>query len=448
MTVAVAPLQSHLPPGLIVSAPSSGAGKTTITLGVARALTRRGLAVQAFKCGPDYIDPAFHRAATGRASFSLDSWSMSHDMLVSLIERSRGADIVVAEGAMGLFDGVAHAGACGNGSSADIAAFAGWPVVLVLDCTSQAQTAAAVALGLAQFRQGVRLGGVILNRIASPRHADLVRAGFAGTGLPILGTLPRQAEIAMPERHLGLVQAGETAALDEKLDAMAQLASEHIDLDAIVRVAAGTALPQRSRRSYPMRPPGQRIALAQDATFSFVYPHLIEDWRSAGAELVAFSPLADEAPDPTADVVWLPGGYPELHAGRIAGARRFLDGLRAFARGRPVHGECGGYMVLGEALIDQDGTAHAMAGLLGLVTSYEQRRLHLGYRTADLVRPMPGYAAGSRLRGHEFHYSTVIAQPDEPLAHVADAAGGTIAETGSRRGNVTGSYFHLVAERT
>lgn len=433
-----------LPSGLLVSAPRSGAGKSTVTFGLARALRRRGLVVQAFKCGPDYIDPAFHAAATGRSSFNLDSWSMPEAMIASLVAQSRGADIVVAEGAMGLFDGASHQGASGKGSSADIAALTGWPVLLVLDCSAQAQTAAAIAKGIAEFRPGVRVAGVILNRISGERHAALVRDGFEGSGLTILGTLPRESEIAMPERHLGLVQAVETAALDEALDRVARFIAAHVDLDAVVAAAGPTRLAPEGPVS--SRPPGQRIALARDAAFSFVYPHMIEAWRAAGAEIHPFSPLADEAPDAAADVAWLPGGYPELHAGRIAGAVAFLDGIRDFAATRPVHGECGGYMVLGEALVDKDGTAHRMSGLLGLVTSYEKRRLHLGYRSAELIAPVPGRAPGTCLRGHEFHYSTLVAQPDAPLARVFDAAGHTVAETGSRRGNVTGTFFHLIAD--
>lgn len=440
--------KARMPPGLIVSAPSSGAGKTTLTLGLARALTLRGLKVQTFKCGPDYIDTAFHRAATGRASFNLDSWSMGREMIASLIERSRGADLVIAEGAMGLFDGAARNGVAGNGSSADIAALTGWPVLLVLDCAAQAQTAAAVASGIDRFRDGIRVGGVIINRIAGDRHASLVRDGFAGTGLAVLGSMPRRKDIVMPERHLGLVQAEETAELDTALDQMAQFVAENVDLEAIVAAAHPTSLSPSAMRmsAQAVRPPGTRIALARDAAFSFVYPHMIEAWRSAGAEIIPFSPLSDEPPAADADVAWLPGGYPELHAGTIAGSKRFLDGLQAFAQTRPVHGECGGYMVLGETLIDKDGTPHAMAGLLGLTTSYEARRLHLGYRAAELLAPMPGHVAGQKLRGHEFHYSTIIKESDEPLARVTDATGNGVAGTGARRGNVTGTFFHLVAE--
>ena len=433
-------------PGLVISAPSSGSGKTTVTLGLIAAFRARGLAVQPFKCGPDYIDPAFHAAAAGRASLNLDSWAMGPGAIAARIAAQPPADLALAEGAMGLFDGVASPGETGNGASADIAALTGWPVLLVLDCGGQAQSAAAVATGFARFRPGVTVAGVILNRVASPRHEALLRAGFDGTGIPVLGALPRREEIRLPERHLGLVQAGETAELAERLAAMADFVAAHADLTAIRTAARAPALPRAAAR--PLPPPGQRIALAQDAAFSFIYPHLLHDWRAQGAEVLPFSPLADQGPDAHADACWLPGGYPELHAARLAAADTFRTRLRAFAQTRPVHGECGGYMALGTALIDKDGTAHPMAGLLGLVTSYAQRRMHLGYRVAALHAPIPGLPAGTRLRGHEFHYSTVTAQPDAPLASVTDATGAPVAETGSRRGHVTGTYFHLIGPAT
>jgi len=187
--------------------------------------------------------------------------------------------------------------------------------------------------------------------------------------------------------------------------------------------------------------------LARDAAFSFTYPHLLAGWRAAGAEILPFSPLADEAPDAEADLVWLPGGYPELHAGKLAAAQTFLTGLRKHAETKPVHGECGGYMALGAGLIDKEGTRHEMAGLLGLVTSYEKRKFHLGYRRAVLNDGgMPGFGAGAALRGHEFHYSSILEQPDTPLALVFDADGNPVPETGSRRGHVTGTFFHLITE--
>jgi cobyrinic acid a,c-diamide synthase len=431
---------------LVISAPASGAGKTTLTLALARAYRHRGLTVQCFKSGPDYIDPAFHAAATGRTSVNLDSWAMTRDTIHSLAARGADADLILAEGSMGLFDGVAVPGASGTGASADLAAMMGWPVLLVLDPSGQAQTAAAVAAGLRDFRPGVRIAGVVLNRIASPRHEDLVRRALESVAIPVLGALPRHAPIAMPERHLGLVQAEEQTRLSDLIAEAARLIAERIDLDALLRLSECDWTAQRALAGAVATPPGQRIALARDAAFSFIYPHMLEGWHAAGAELLPFSPLADEGPDADADVCWLPGGYPELHAGRLAANDGFRQRMLSFAETRPVHGECGGYMVLGTGLVDATGTRHAMTGLLGLETSFAKRRMHLGYRLADLAVPIPGHPAQSRLRGHEFHYASILAQPDAPLASVRDATGTAVAETGSHRGRVTGTFFHMIAE--
>ena len=431
---------------LVISAPASGAGKTTLTLALARAFRDRGLSVQCFKSGPDYIDPAFHAAATGRASVNIDSWAMTRDTIERLTARAGDADLVLIEGSMGLFDGVATPGRCGSGASADLAEMMGWPVLLVLDPSGQAQTAAAVATGLRDFRKDVRVAGVVLNRVASPRHEDLVCRAMEAAGIAVLGALPRHAPIALPERHLGLVQAEELARLDLLMAEAARLVAERVDLDAVLRLAECGWTASLTNAAPRMTPPGQRIALARDAAFSFVYPHVLEGWRTAGAEIVPFSPLGDEGPDVSCDVCWLPGGYPELHAGQIAANGCFRDRLRAFAQAKPVHGECGGYMVLGAGLTDAKGTRHEMTGLLGLETSFAKRRMHLGYRRAELAADMPGHAPGTQLRGHEFHYSTILAQPDPPLAAVRDANGAEVAETGSRRGRVTGTFFHLIAE--
>lgn len=431
--------------GLMISAPASGTGKTTVMLGLLRALAEDGLKVQPFKSGPDYIDPAFHLAAAGRHSFNLDGWAMGDGLWQAIAAQATGADICVAEGSMGLYDGVATKGLRGFGSSAETAIAMGWPVVLVLDVSGQAQSAAATALGFRQYMPELPFAGVILNRCASPRHERLTRAGMERAGLPVLGVLPRRGDLALPERHLGLIQAVEHPDLDKAIAGYAAFLREHVDLGAIRAAARGHALPPAS--ALP-RPPAQRIAIARDAAFSFTYPHLLEGWHAAGAEILPFSPLADEAPAPDADLAWLPGGYPELHAGRLAAATRFRDGLQRFAQTQPVHGECGGYMALGTGLIDKDGARHEMAGLLGLVTSYEKRKFHLGYRRAVLSAPMPGSAPGAALRGHEFHYSTILEQPDSPLARVSDADGAPVPETGSVRGNVTGTFFHLISQET
>ncbi|MEO8242214.1 MAG: cobyrinate a,c-diamide synthase [bacterium] len=431
--------------GLIISAPASGTGKTTLTLGLARAFRNRGLQVQTFKSGPDYIDPAFHRAATGRASYNLDTWAMGQGLIGSLLTHAIGADLVIAEGSMGLHDGVAIAGELGTGASADLALLTGWPVIVVIDVSGQAQTAAATAAGLAAFRPGLPFAGVVLNRVASPRHERLVRLGMAQAGITVLGALPRNPTVVMPERHLGLVQAEELPDLEPLLDEAARFIVAHVDLDAVQAAALPTVFPLAAHK---VRPPAQRIALARDTAFSFIYPHLLDGWRAAGAEILPFSPLADQAPDPTADICWLPGGYPELHAGRIANAWNFKKSLQAFAKTKQIHGECGGYMVLGTGLTDKQGHRHDMTGLLGLETSFHSRKMHLGYRIADLIAPIPGHAPGNRLRGHEFHYTTILSQPDRLLARVTDAEGNAVPETGSQRGHVTGSFFHLIAEAT
>jgi cobyrinic acid a,c-diamide synthase len=438
---------------LIVSAPRSGAGKTTVTLGLLAALRRRGANVRAAKAGPDYIDPAFHAAATGAASVNLDSWAMRPDLLDALLaEAARDADLLVIEGAMGLFDGVP--GEPGrSGAAADLAARWNVPALLVLDVAGQSQSAAAVAAGFAGYDPAVRLAGVILNRVGSERHRTLVTEAIARRGVPVLGAIPRDAALVLPERHLGLVQAQEHGDLAERLARLADAVETHCDVDAICASAkawmAGTSPGMTSGEVSALPPPGQRIALASDAAFSFVYPHLLAAWRGAGAEILTFSPLADAAPPDHCDVCWLPGGYPELHAGALAATQTFRVGLARFAATRPVHGECGGYMVLGEGLVAADGTRHAMTGLLGHATSFAERRLHLGYRAARLLAACPVGAAGTRVRGHEFHHASLIERgADAPLAELRDAQGQPVAESGSRRGNVSGTFFHVIARES
>jgi cobyrinic acid a,c-diamide synthase len=432
------------PPGLLISAPSSGAGKTTVMLGLLRAFRDRGLVVQPFKSGPDYIDPAFHFAAAGRNSYNLDSWAMPAALMQGLVNFSDGADLSLAEGSMGLFDGVAKPGQSGHGSSAETASAFGWPVVLVVDCGGQAQSAAATALGFASYHKDVHLAGVILNRVASSRHERLTRLGMDKARIEVLGVLPRRGDLALPERHLGLIQAVEHPDLDKAIADYAAFVAEHVNLDRLFAVAASLSTPRPDGLVLPP-PPGQHIALARDEAFSFTYPHLLAHWRACGAELSFFSPLADECPDAHADLIWLPGGYPELHAGRLAAAETCFAAIRSHAKTRPVHGECGGYMVLGKQLIDKEGTSHNMLGLLALVTSYAERKFHLGYRLAQAVSDNCLFAQGTKWRGHEFHYSRILDQPDQPLFSVTDAEGDPVPETGSVRNKVSGTFFHMIA---
>ena len=502
--------------GLVIGAPASGSGKTTVTLALLRHLRERGVRVASLKVGPDYIDPAFHAAASGRACLNVDQWAMRESTFAAAVgAASQDADLVVVEGVMGLFDGAT----ADEGSTADVAAALGWPVVLVVDASAMAASAAAVVHGFASYRADVNVAGVIYNRVGSDRHAELLveatvgveapeylegsrdpepsrstdstraqapgSAGFqpamdrdpstigAGrtpalpggwqsrsirgpsgsvrnqAGVPVLGCIRRDPALTLPDRHLGLVQASEHPDLESFLRTAATAVGNAVDIDALLRLArsgpgATTGESARLVASLPVL--GQRIAVARDEAFAFAYPLVLDGWRRAGAEVLPFSPLADEAPSSSADAVYLPGGYPELHAGRLAGAGRFIDGLRAVAgQGAVVYGECGGYMVLGEALVDVDGEAHAMAGLLPVATTFAERRLTLGYRTAQALSAGPLGGGGTGFRGHEFHYARVLREDgDEALFRCVDARGRELGPAGRRIGRIMGSFVHLI----
>jgi cobyrinic acid a,c-diamide synthase len=430
--------------GLIIAAPASGSGKTLATLGLLRAFKRRGVAVAGAKAGPDFIDPAFHVAASGRPCPNLDCWAMRQETLAALIaDAGRHAELVLCEGVMGLFDGAAG----GAGSTADLAAATGWPVVLVVDVRSQGASAAALVQGFARHRSDVRVAATIFNRVASASHAIVIASAMADACPEVrtLGFLPRDPRLALPERHLGLVQARELAALETFLEATAGIIEAHVDLAALRALATASMLESaQNARAIPVPPIGQRIAVARDDAFAFCYEATLEGWRGAGAEISFFSPLAGESPEETADAVYLPGGYPELHAETIAKSPALGALKRLAARGAAIYGECGGYMVLGKGLTDAAGTRHAMAGLLGLETSFATRKLHLGYREAALEGETALGPAAARFRGHEFHYATVKSEAGDPLFRCRDTAGADLGNAGLRSGRVCGSFVHLV----
>jgi cobyrinic acid a,c-diamide synthase len=432
--------------GLIVAAPASGSGKTLVTAGLLRCLRRIGIRVTAAKAGPDFIDPTFHALASGMPCRNLDVWAMQPATLAATVARlEEDGEIVLCEGVMGLFDGT---GADGElGSTAELAQLSGWPVVLVVDARGQGASVAALLRGFAGHRPGVALAGVVFNRVAGARHAALLE-GAARRQLPdvaVLGSLPADPALTLPARHLGLVPAPENTNAAALIDRAAAAIGARLDIDRLTGLAQPSLLcVAEETRGVP--PLGRHVAVARDEAFCFVYPTLLENWREEGTTIAFFSPLSNEAPVPQADAVYLPGGYPELWAGRLAAGDVFFAGLRrAAADGKPIYGECGGYMALGEALIDAAGNRHGMAGLLPLVTSFAERRLSLGYRRAALLGGGPLGGTGASFRGHEFHYATVVREgAADRLWSTTDAAGADLGASGLRRGPVFGSFLHLI----
>ena len=430
--------------GLVISAPSSNQGKTVIALALLRAFRDAGVKVASAKAGPDYIDSAFHEAATGKPCYNLDPWAMAPDQLIRLAEHvSKDAELVVCEGVMGLFDGSISR----KGSTADLATVLRWPVILVVAAQSMADSAAALVRGFACHRRDPTIAGVVFNRVGGERHETALRSSMAEElpDIPVLGCVGQLDDLALPSRHLGLVQALEHPALETFISKAAGAVSKAVDLDRLRRLAtAGKTMASTAR---PRPPLGQRVAVAKDEAFAFRYAHTLDEWREAGAEVRFFSPLADEAPGEDCDAVYLPGGYPELHAGRIAMNETFMSGLRKAARsGKAVFGECGGYMALGEALIAEDGQTHSMAGLLPVVASFESPKRILGYRQAVLTADGPLGRAGAAFKTHEFHYSREVSRDGrDPLFRIRDAEGAELGVAGCRHGRVAGSFLHIIA---
>ncbi len=420
--------------GFLVAAPHSGSGKTVLTLGLMRALADAGETVSPFKAGPDFIDPAFHAHAARTACFNLDPWGMRPELIQSL---AGTGGLTIVEGMMGLFDGAAD----GTGSCADLAALLDLPVVLVIDCSRQSHSVAALVRGFRDHRPDVQIAALILNRVSTERHERLLRDALAPIGIAVAGVVPPLDVLKLPERHLGLVQAGEHAALEAFVSTAATVVRDKIDLQLLAGLGGLSAVKAAVVSCLP--PLGQRIAVAQDRAFAFAYPHMLKGWREAGAEVSFFSPLNDEVPRADADFVYLPGGYPELHAGVLAGNSGFKAGMIAARdRGAAVYGECGGYMVLGESLIDSGGKAHSMLGLLPVETSFANRMRHLGYR---YVTGRTGTLFPGKYRAHEFHYSTLVRQGEGMVLFDAlDAVGTELGTHGLQVGKIAGSYMHLI----
>jgi cobyrinic acid a,c-diamide synthase len=434
---------SEMVPVLVIAGASSGVGKTTVTLGLLEALRRRGLAVQAFKVGPDFIDPAYHALATGRPSYNLDGWMCGREQVMATVgERAVEADLALVEGVMGCFDGID--GLTEDGSTAQIAKWLGAPVVLVLDAGALVRSAAAVVLGFERFDPDLVLAGVIFNRAGGTLHRQwLAEAVTSACKARPLGALPSDPGVALPERHLGLVTAGEGGYSTEIRQRLAGLIEEHVDVDTLVGLArSNVARRAPSARSTTM---SATIAVARDPAFQFYYPDNLQALEYAGARLIFWSPLADQVL-PEADGLYIGGGYPELYGRELVANAPMREAVRMFAlSGRPVYAECGGLMYLAESLTDLDGRVWPMAGVLPVSVVMERSRLVIGYRKVELASAGPLGPAGTRARGHEFHCSRLgdIPATVARLYSVTDGRSGTPRAEGFVIGGTLLSYIHL-----
>jgi len=429
---------------LVVAGVASGVGKTTVTLGLLEAFRRRGLVVQGFKVGPDFIDPGFHEIVTGRGSYNLDGWMCGHDyVLATVARRAADADLAIVEGVMGCFDGLDATS--DEGSTAQIAKWLDAPVVLVIDAQAQAGSAAAVALGFEQFDPDMKLAAVIINRVGGVTHARSVRDAIsARCRARVMGALVYDEQIALAERHLGLVTAGEGSLTAAKRARLADAIERSVDLEGLLGLAA--PVPVSTKSSDPGRTPTStvRIGVAHDDAFCFYYRDNLELLMAAGAELVYWSPLTERTLPPV-DGLYLGGGYPELRGAELGANKVMREAVRAFAgSGRPVYAECGGLMYLADALEDPEGVRHPMVGLLPATVRMRPSRLSLTYTEVTLQAASPLGPPGTIARGHEFHFSTLDPVPAS-VAHSYRLRryGGADREEGYLIGNTLLSYVHL-----
>ena len=430
--------------GLVIAGTQSGVGKTTITLGLLYALARRGLTVQPFKVGPDFIDPGHHTRAAGRVCRNLDGWMMSREANLALFRRqARGADVAVVEGVMGLFDG--YDGASEAGSTAQMAKWLGLPVLLVVDARAMARSAAALVHGFASFDPALNLAGVVFNRIGSPAHLDFLQQALTLLpGVRCFGGLPRDQELAIPERHLGLATAEDHPLDDAYLGRLADWLEAHLDLPGLLAALPKLTLPEQPAPADT--PASIRLGVARDRAFCFYYPENLELLEKFGAELVPFSPLTDRELPARLDGIYLGGGYPELYAGQLAANEALKLALRqGAAGGLPIYAECGGLMYLAREILDLEGRAHPMAGVFPFTVRMLPRLKALGYREVTLTAPGLLGPAGTAARGHEFHYSEIVGEPIgvPRLYRLTPRRGGAAVSEGYSDRNVLASYVHL-----
>ena len=439
-------MQTNIPvPRILIAGTHSSVGKTSVTVGLLAAWRRQGRRTAAFKAGPDYIDPTLHAQVIDEPSRNLDVWLLDDTALRGVLRRGmRNAQLAVIEGVMGLFDGI---GATQDGSTAALARTVDCPVVLVVDVAAMSGTAAALVLGCQLTQPGVKLAGVILNRVGSDGHMQATAEAIRqATGLPVLGSLPNDPALAIPERHLGLVPAAEGGLPSEKVDRLAEVVAQRFDLDGLWRIGASATPLQFSAGSAgsldgAVRAPVARIAVAQDRAFGFYYRDTIDVLHECGAEIVPFSPLVDETLPADTDGLYLGGGFPELYAAELTRNRRMHSAIREHAaRARPIYAECGGLMALGESLTTFEGETLAMFGVLPVNSRMQRETLTIGYREVEALRPSPLMQAGTRVRGHEFHWSVAESPPAALAAY--RIAGGDRLE-GFSVGAILASYVHL-----
>ncbi len=434
--------------GIIVAAPSSGNGKTLFTLALLRSLQKSNIKISSVKIGPDYIDSGFITFAGGKPCINLDTWAMRDTTINYLLGKiEQDSEFVVAEGVMGLFDGALIDDQSGNGSTASFAEKTGWPIILVIDASSQGQSIAALIKGFISFNENINICGVVFNKVGGEGHQKLLKETVSRyfPEIKVFGCLPREAELVLPERYLGLVQAEEHENLDKFLDYTSTWLTKFINIDSIVEAGTSREHLVQKPAAFYVSPMGQRIAVAKDKAFAFIYPSLIESWSNAGSEIFLFSPLAGQAPSKSADAIYLPGGYPELFAGELSVNGFPQHMTEAANKGAFIFGECGGYMVLGNVLIDADGVSHQMAGLLPLETSLQNRKLTLGYRRVSALSNFLFGVKGAMFNGHEFHYATTLeAKGKASLFSCSNAAGEQMGDVGMANGRVSGSFIHLI----
>lgn len=431
---------------IVIAAPASGSGKTTVTLGIMAALRRRGLKVAPFKVGPDFIDPGYHALVTGAPSVNLDGWICPPSFIrESFALQARSADVAVIEGVMGLFDGID--GVSEAGSTAQVAKELGVPVLLVVDARSQARSAAALVHGFAGFDPGLRVAGVVFNNVGSENHARILSDALAAhlPDLALIGCLPRNAELAIPSRHLGLVTAEDNPLSDAFIERLVLAVEEHLDLDALLSLAADTP-PASGSEAVAARGEGEAvtIAVARDAAFCFVYRDNLRLLEESGAQLSYFSPLEDHVlPEGTCGV-YLPGGYPELFAARLAANEPMKEAVRtAVAAGLPVYAECGGFIYLSGGVVAEEGE-HPLVGIFPVRARMLPRRKALGYREVELLADSPLGNRGAIARGHEFHYSEMEEMPETvERTYRVSRKGVAIGLEGYRVNNCIASYVHL-----